>query len=172
MLFLAPFWAFSQVNSSLGLEDQMDNAYEKFLRGEYRAAIQDFNKIIALHKTHPEAFFLRGLCFSNLRDEGEAIKDFTKALELNPTYKEALVERAYSKTNIDDFDGALSDYAAALKIDPGYAEVYFNRGTLYYELDQDDKACIDWKKAYELGIKVAKEVLEQFCTECAAELDK
>jgi tetratricopeptide (TPR) repeat protein len=148
------------------LDEQMDLAYGKFLRSEFKSAIEDFTKIISEHPRSEEAYFLRGLCHSNLRDEVKAINDFSEAIKIKADYKEAFVERAYSKTNLDLLDEALLDYDAAIAVDPEYAEAYFNRATLYFEMDLDDKACLDWKKSMDLGIKVAEKVLEQYCSNC------
>jgi len=147
-------------------DDKMNIAYDKYMEGEFHAAIQDFTIIIKNNPRNAEALFIRGICLSNIGSELPAIEDFTKALSINPRYKEAYLERAYSKNNVEDFDGALADYGKALEIDPDYAEAYLNRGTLYYELDRDADACKDWRKAMNLGFKIAEQVVEANCKEC------
>lgn len=170
LLYFLLFLSFSSLGQSKEqLDEQMDLAYAKFLRSEFKAAIEDFSKIITTYPKAEEAFFLRGLCHSNLRDEIKAIGDFTEAIKIKPNYKEAFVERAYAKTNLDLLEEALLDYNAAIEVDPEYAEAYFNRGTLYFEMDLDDKACIDWKTSLDLGIKVAEKVLEQYCAQCSSD---
>ncbi len=98
-----------------------------------------------------------------VKDYKGAASIFTKITEFYPESPEAYAYRGLCKYHQKDFEGAIKDYDMALKIQPSYAEVYDLRGIAKGELGDKTGACEDWKKAFELGLKDAFDLLKEFC---------
>ncbi|MCL5992296.1 MAG: tetratricopeptide repeat protein, partial [Bacteroidetes bacterium] len=58
----------------------------KINSGDYRGAIQDYNKALELNPNSDDAYNNRGVAKNELGDFRGAIQDFNKALELNPNF--------------------------------------------------------------------------------------
>src|ERR1700757_2303878 len=67
----------AQLSYNKGIED--------FTKGNYKAAVTDFDTAIAIKPTFEEAFLNRGNTKLKLKDYNNAIADYTKATELKPT---------------------------------------------------------------------------------------
>lgn len=70
----------------------------------YDAAIIEINKAIELSPNWADAYYNRGLAYSDKHNYDQAISDYNKAIELNPNYAEAYNNRAidyYLKGNYD-----------------------------------------------------------------------
>ena len=107
-----------------------------------------------------------------MADYAGAIEDFTETIKLKPDYSFAYNNRgnAYLKNaNADlskatpDFEKALADLDKAIQLNPSYGYAYYNRGIVHEFLRQQKAACDDWKKAAELGINNATEIIKQEC---------
>ena len=53
-------------------------------------AIQDYTKVIQLEPNFTNAYYNRGVAYSNKGELDLAIQDYTKAIELVPDYAEGL----------------------------------------------------------------------------------
>ena len=62
-----------------------------------------------------------------------------------------------------DFKGAIDDCTRAIEIKPKFAAAYNARGLVKIMLGQKDSGCMDLKKAGELGIKSANEMIKKYC---------
>ena len=58
-------------------------AYNK---GEHNAAIEYYDKIVALDKSYAAAYYNRGLAKVHLLDYIGAVEDFGKAVEIDPNF--------------------------------------------------------------------------------------
>ncbi|MFZ4591403.1 MAG: FISUMP domain-containing protein [Ignavibacteria bacterium] len=130
----------------------------------YSKAISDLTKTIEINPNYAEAYSNRGLAYiQGTQDYSIAILDFTKAIELNPNYSEAYNNRgmAYAQF-LEDSNRAIFDINKAIEIDSNYGDAYYNRGLVYYDSGDVIKAGEDLKKAYSLGIKQAKGLLDKY----------
>ena len=116
-------------------------------RGEWDAAIREYNEAIRLNPNYAEAYGSRGLAYWVNRDYDRAIEDCTEAIRLNPNYAEAYNYRgnAYSRKN--DYDRAIADYNEAIRLNPNDAIFYSNRGGAYYRKNDYDRAIEDYTEA-------------------------
>ncbi|MBP7497250.1 MAG: hypothetical protein KA792_06280 [Bacteroidales bacterium] len=99
----------------------------------------------------------------NKNEFGKAIIKYEMAIELDPFNPNSYAYMGLSKLNLKDFEGALKDFDNALNLMPNYAEVFYLRGIVKDEINKRDKACEDWKKAEDLGMNQAKEMIKEFC---------
>lgn len=97
-------------------------------RGDYDAAISDFNKSIRLNPRHGRAFNNRGNAEECLHDYKSALIDFARAIELN--YQNAYPNRAALRSKLGDKRGAVSDLTQCI---------------LHKNLLIDSHACRGWE---------------------------
>ncbi|MCS6982526.1 MAG: tetratricopeptide repeat protein [Flavobacteriales bacterium] len=62
-----------------------------------------------------------------------------------------------------NFQEALRDARKALELNPGNAAAWLNKGVAFAHLNRLSEACPCWKKAFELGLMMAKTYLERQC---------
>ncbi len=58
---------------------------------------------------------------------------------------------------------SIMDYDKAIKFDSTFCSSYYNRALSKKELGQIKSACDDWKKALDLGLKEAEEMIKKYC---------
>lgn len=128
--------------NEISATNSMYNAKAKFESKDYRGAIEDFSKVLALDPKYPLAYAYRGHSKVNLGDFAGAIEDFTKAVELRPNFDAAYVDRGRAKIFSGEYKGAIADFTRALEISPNYAHAYGSRGEAKLKL-KDYQAAIE-----------------------------
>jgi len=88
------------VANVLLLKAQLENN-----KGDYKAAIADYNKAVELDPKFVGAYNGRGDAKLNMGNYDGAIADYTKAIELNPQLAFAYNSRGNAKNDKGDFDG-------------------------------------------------------------------
>lgn len=151
------------VVSAQSAEEKFDVGFEYYDVGEYEKAIEAYSLAIIAEPDNAKYYYHRGVCLSMLSQNEKAIEDLTKAIKLDDTFAEAYFERAFSRYGLNQVEEAISDYDLSIELDPEYGPAYLNRGTVKFEIDDLDGACYDWRKAYNLGIKIADELLKEYC---------
>ncbi|WZP00362.1 tetratricopeptide repeat protein [Isosphaeraceae bacterium EP7] len=66
-----------------------------YVAGNFRSAIVEYNRAIALDPTNPKLFYCRGTMYSRLGDFDQAIVDLNKAISLKGDFKEAHIGIGY-----------------------------------------------------------------------------
>ena len=122
----------------------------KYELGQYKEAIADFNKAIALKPDCTEAYFSRGSSNIQLRQYERAIVDLNKAIALKPDYVDAYCSRGYSKAGLHKYKEAIADFNKAIALKPDCTEAYFSRGSSNIQLRQYEEAIVDLNKAIAL----------------------
>jgi len=120
------------------------------IKKDIDAALNDFNKAIAIRPDLSGALEDRGDLYHNQGKYREAVDDFTAAINLKPDavyyYKRGL---AYA--NLFDRDNGIKDYTAAIRNKPDYVEAYLERGFTYSNMGEYDKAIADFTRMAELA---------------------
>lgn len=94
---------------------------EKARKGDYKAAIADFNQFLQLNPKGFKAYYNRGLARRHLGDLKGAMADFDTYLRFNPEDVEARYERGLVRSEFGDYKGAIADYSVAMRIQPDKA---------------------------------------------------
>ena len=168
-ILLIPVLAIAQT-----AEDYFDKGVAKYEQGDYRGAIQDYNKAIELDPNDHMTYGVRVLAKSKLGDYRGAIEDYNKAIELlgktnltDPLDKLLLGEyyynRGVTKSDLGDYRVALQDFNKAIELNPKLAEAYGARGLSKIKLGQKDSGCLDLSKAGEMGYMKVYDVIKEFC---------
>ena len=140
---------------------------KKFIRGDYAAAIDTFDKVINLNPEFVDAYGMRGLQKVHLgqaeaakgnMEEGqgyynEAIADFNEVFKLYPNGSpEGYRVLGYTKVKLGEskafqgntaqaqwrYHAAIEDFSSALKLNPEYASAYSNRGYAKTKLGESE----------------------------------
>ena len=151
-------------------ESYYKRGIEKSDRGDYEAAIKDFDKAIMLSPDHYEAYYKRGIALSNLYYYEEAFRSFDKARELIIQLKgEENVELSsiYNDLgkifiNRGDYSRAMDYYQKALQIrervldenNPVIATSFYNIGKLYRVMGDYSRAMMYYQKALAIRERV------------------
>ncbi len=128
--------------------------------GNYRQAIEDYDKAIEIHPVYEEAYFSRGSVYAILGNHKRAIEDFDKAIEIYPTNADPYVNRGNAFSRLGNNKRAIEDFDKAIEIKPKFAEAYFNRGHAYWQFGNKQQAFEDLKTAARLGYKEAQDILK------------
>ncbi len=137
---------------------------ERIAVKEYKDAIVDFDKAIALNPEHVRAYYKRGKAKYHINNYIGAIDDCTHAIKLNPEHARAYNGRGVAKMGLGrselksgDTEKALhlyqetiDDYTRAIKIDPTDADFYQNRGGARFMLGEFEFENGNTKKARHL----------------------
>lgn len=129
IVFLFPSNTFSQSLTAEQIYKKVTDSEEyvkkgsaKHGLGDYRGAIQDYNKAIEISPNLTKAYILRGTSKYYLKDFRGSIEDHTKAIAINPNFAEAYYSRGFANFEFGDKNEACSDWRKASKL--GYSKAY------------------------------------------------
>lgn len=133
--------------------DIFERAGQAFDAGNFERAITDYSLFILLNPTFSQAYFQRGVSYTQLNDYEKALADLTSSLALpqpSPDFTvRAYSVRAFIYQQLADLDAALKDLNAAVAALPEQADGYYWRGQFYLEQNQIDEALVDFSKVIE-----------------------
>ncbi len=118
--------------------------------GETAAALDEFNRAVALDPYNAQALYGRALLYQSNNEHDFAIADFGAASGLNPQKAEPLLGRAISYLAIGKVKEAAADLDEASEVDPQNAQVWTARGQAYERLGDKTKAAASYTKAVSL----------------------
>ena len=130
-------------------EDEKAYFYRGFSRssvGQYKEAIEDYDKAIELNQNNKNIYSNRGNCKYDIQQYKEAIKDYDKAIELNPNNEKAYYNKGLTKTKLKLYEESVECYNKAIDLNQEYYKAYFNRYISQYNLKEYEKAIKDYKK--------------------------
>ena len=118
----------SQPDYLLLADNQIDNEM-------YNAAIKVLSKSIEQDLNKIEAYYMRGLAYTQIDEPYLAIEDFDKAIEIYPEYADAYYGRGLSYLFINENQKAISDIKKALSL--GLPPDYHEEAEKYLEQLED-----------------------------------
>jgi lipoprotein NlpI len=119
--------------------------------GNYRQAIEDYDKAIKIKPGFADAYMNRGVAYAGLNNYAQAIKDYDKALEIKPDSAEAYNNRGVAYNVLGNYRQAIDDFSRAMEIKPGHAGIYYlNRGIAYNGLGNYNQAIEDLSRAIKI----------------------
>ena len=118
--------------------------------GDTAAALDEFNRAVALDPYNAQALYGRALVYQGNNEHDSAIADFGAASGLNPQKVEPLLGRAISYLAIGKVKEAAADLDEASEADPHNAQVWTARGQAYERLGDKTKAAASYTKAVSL----------------------
>lgn len=130
-----------------------------FDRGEYAAALDDFQEVTRQNAGFADVRHLSGTCLSFLGHPEAAIHEFNEAIALNPRYIEAHLNRAITLNDLGRFDEAHESFELASEIEEAsegpypaaaaarLANGHANLGDLYMDAGAADRAAEQYRAA-------------------------
>jgi tetratricopeptide (TPR) repeat protein len=156
---------------TLGASEFFKQGLDKFQRGDYRRAIQDFNEALrinpdladseAVASLQASAYYYRGMSRYKKGDSLGAIQDYSQVLGINPHHVEAYSNRGWIRSELGDRWGAMQDYNQALQIDSVHIKTYLNRSSLRVELEDYQGAIADCNAVLHINPNLPKAYLNR-----------
>ena len=145
------------IPANLGADDAADyvrRGVELYEKGEYGAAIKNYNRAIHLRPDYAEAYYNRGLAQMPIDDFDKAIADFDQAIRLKPDYGYAYKLRGFAWAMKGELKKAVADGDQARHLLGGkQAALLCQLAAVLAEEAQFDKA-VEWQtQAVELLAK-------------------
>jgi tetratricopeptide (TPR) repeat protein len=139
-----------QQNKAADLPITLSNsANEKFKRGDYRGAIVEYSKLLAINSHSGTTYYYRALSYFKLDNYPPAIADLDQFIFLtNQSVGYEL--RGWAKSRSGDLIGALADFNKLIELNPSDANSYYNRGDVKSNLGDDTGAMADYNKSIAL----------------------
>jgi tetratricopeptide (TPR) repeat protein/V8-like Glu-specific endopeptidase len=119
----------------------------KYNKGDFKAAINDYTEAIRLNPNYAYAYGDRGRARFDSGDKQGAIADFNEALRIDRNLAPAYNARGFARYNLGDKQGSISDFNQTLRINPNYAPAYVNRGNARDDLGDPQGAIADYNIA-------------------------
>jgi len=120
---------------------------------KYTAALEDYNRAIALDSTEGEYFINRGAVFALSNNLPRALEDFNKGLVLTPDHANGYKNRSLIYQSFGQWENALADIAKYLGMHPEDADLWYERGRIKNVLNKPSEAIPDFDRAIQLNNK-------------------
>jgi len=133
-------------NAPQRAQAQFDLAMKQMKPGNYKTAIEGFDKAIEIWSGLADAYLERGNAYHNLGDDEHAIADFEKAADLNPALYRAYAAIGSIYRERKDYRRAMDAYTKSIQAKPN-VDAFFERGQTYEALGEHQKAVEDYDKA-------------------------
>lgn len=137
------------------------------MKGQYLAAIDDFNVGFQLSGSQPDIqlYVNRGVAYMQNEDYENAIADFTDGLKINPRHLSTLKYRAFANYRLAYYTESIEDYDKVIALNPESTSGYYNRGMAHLRSGNRGKACSDFHEACSKGnINACKMIVTQCST--------
>ena len=136
-----------------------EKAVSLYTQGQYRAAIEEFKKVVAEFPNHADSWKYIGLAHYQLKEYEQAIAPLEKSIELKRadgrTDADALAVLGRAYIALKKYDQALSYFENATKQQPDQAANFYMLGVTYANLNRTDEAVTAFRSAVKLDPKDA-----------------
>jgi tetratricopeptide (TPR) repeat protein len=119
-------------------------------RGRYAAAVDEYQKALAVQPSDPSLHNKLGICFQQLQNEPMARREYARALEIDPRYAEAWNNLGTLEQSKRRWKPALRAYRKAIEVKPSLATPWKNLGNAYLALGQVQEAFEAYQEAFRL----------------------
>jgi tetratricopeptide (TPR) repeat protein len=98
------------------IEEQLIEGMDQGMKGDYKAAIQIFSRLIQTYPHYADAYYNRGLAKTKLGDKQGAIADYNEAIKIDTNLAEAYEERGNLWLKLKDKNQAIKDFKKAAEL--------------------------------------------------------
>ena len=103
-------------NPSEEIEEQLIEGMDQGMKGDYKAAIRIFSRLIQTYPQYADAYYNRGLAKAKLGDTQGAIADYNEAIKIDINLAEAYEERGNLWLKLKDKNQAIKDFKKAAEL--------------------------------------------------------
>jgi S1-C subfamily serine protease len=132
-------------------DDVFITAEDKSQQGDYRGAISDYDRVLAMNPQFSEVHFRRGIARTLAKDWQGAVADYTKAIAAKPEYVDGYIHRGSIRNILGDWRGAKSDFDFAIALNSSMLSAYVGRGIAMCELNDCKGGLKDYNHVIELN---------------------
>jgi tetratricopeptide (TPR) repeat protein len=125
-----------------------DKAYGS---GDYKEAVRQYKRAVALDPSKPANHFGLGLAFFRSEDFGQAEGSFKRTLKLVPGFHDALYYQGRCLEKKGLLKEAAQVYESYLKKRPSDGKVVNRLGLTYFKLEENEKAYANLRRAIDLN---------------------
>lgn len=118
--------------------------------GEYKKAIEFYDKYLQRVPVDAKAFNFRGLAYLQLKDYKQAEKDFAASSKIDPEYMAPLLNKGDLDYKMEEYEKAVTDYTKIIKKNPDMTNAYYARGLAKMKLKDWSDAVDDFNKVIKL----------------------
>lgn len=111
---------------------------------EYQKAFTEINLVLRQNAYNPEAYFLKGIIYRDLKDTAKSISSFQAAINAAPDYRDAAIELGQLYSAKKD-PIALKYFDNAFRLDTTDVLPLYARGMFYQQQEEYEKAKIEYK---------------------------
>ncbi|MBW4450782.1 MAG: tetratricopeptide repeat protein [Spirirestis rafaelensis WJT71-NPBG6] len=147
------FVKFCSPSSETQVENLLTQGKNKFERGDYQAANEDYTKAMKINSRNLQAYLGRGKAHFYLQDDKAAAEDYTKAIKIDPKNIEAYIGRGNARSYLKNYKAAIQDYTRVISLSPESANAYMNRAVIRCTLGDKQGTIKDYQKAANLYAK-------------------
>lgn len=143
-----------------------------FMLKNYKASIEDFDRIIEAYPDFTIAYIARSTArYEDARMQEDqrlgmhgmamAASDLDSAIRLDPNLIHAWYNKGYILYNQRDYSEAAACFTKAIELDPEFGAAYYNRGLCYLSAGKKNEAFADLSRAGELGVLPSYNILKR-----------
>ncbi len=119
--------------------------------GNHLEALQDCDKAIELNPKLIDAYFRRGLTYTELGDLGLALENYDRTLDLDPEHVQAYIQRSWIHFRKEDYKRAKRDCQSAIGLDNACFWANYVLGIVNCLLGLKNNALTNFSRAIELS---------------------
>ncbi len=137
-----------------------------YAQSKNKQAIELANLLIANFKStsEKEAYFIKGLYYSAIKDNTQAIDFFDRCIKLDFTFMESYREKSIALYNLQKYNEAIAVLNRAVTLQNNYSEGYYYLGLCYERINNTEAAAASLQKAllYNPNDEEAKIALKKY----------
>jgi tetratricopeptide (TPR) repeat protein len=142
-----------QLPSMGQLDSMMKWGYDFYEAGNYRKAMEYFEKAAALKPEYDVPHAMLGNCLAALNQNEKAVDAYEEALRRNPSSEEGWFNLGAVLYSMGKHDDELACYDKALELNRTYEKALNNKGATLLELGKDEEAVLCFDQALKANPK-------------------
>ncbi|HEV3082459.1 MAG TPA: tetratricopeptide repeat protein, partial [Gemmataceae bacterium] len=115
-------------------------AHLEFQLGQYEAALEDYEKVLAAYPNHRAGIYNSALCLEKLKRFEPAGEAFRKASQMSPNLAEATLGLGMCQLHLNRPEEALASFEECLKTKPAYDNALYGKPVALQLLGHRDEA--------------------------------
>ncbi|HWY36271.1 MAG TPA: tetratricopeptide repeat protein, partial [Nitrosopumilaceae archaeon] len=123
-----------------------------FFVKKYPEAIAYANEALKINQNLGRGYFIKGMCYAEKGDTGNAVSSFQTVVEMDNQYYDAYMQLGLIMANKKN-PIAVEYYTNALRINPKSAEVFYDIGKFYQDIRKFKQAVETYQKLLSLNPK-------------------
>lgn len=135
------------LNSMALAKEHFDKGNVSLASKQYQAAVDSFDKAIAVWPNAVAAYINRGLALNELKQHQAAIDSYDLAISILPRNMEAHFNRGLALYALNQREAAIESYNNAIVLRPDVADTHYNRGIALADLKQHQDAFDSFDRA-------------------------